>query len=583
MSSTSDNPNAPEIPDLSKVSVEDVLRSISTYNAGVQATAPAVQDAIKQQQEISNNSVTILAQAGADASTVDLATSAAAMDKQARIAKTAAFLGVDVNAANSQYQALSAQADAAQKAKDDSLAIIKEKQSVSLLDNPIKYVFNQLTVNSDIAKHNIANAELQSAHDRIIQLNQEAQTTFATEKELAVGTTQASAEASARMAAASAQLKANDARIQGLQYGIAGIEKANSTSKQIYDAMYTGFGARKMEQGMQVQLQQLQMAKEAAAEHIREFNINDTLRQNAESDRQDAIDALKPIVDSINRGRVARGDSELDNAGAKQIIALMRTSGKNSLSNTMQFDYANGEAMAVKGGEQQIIATSPSQFAIATAQNIPIKTTPQQAPVVGLVSQVISEVGSPNSLDPTSVKFSQEYAAAKASKDPAAMAAIFNARVQHVFDMKAANVNPQDANNPYNVTSINALAEQSPTVAGTAFYSKVLAGRAKNGEQLTDPNKVFNAGLDALNKGTITLPEMLEMSTIYQVGVNNARAQRNIQGLVGVVPRIGFNTSINGQVIDITHPDAVSRAVIKALNERRNISILQNAPGELHQ
>ncbi len=576
------NPNDPEIPDLSKLSVEDVLKSISTYQAGVQATSGAAQAAIKQQQEISNNSATVLAGVGEDASTVSLAASAAEMDKQARIAKTAAFLGVDVNASNSQYQQLSAQADAAQSAKTDALKVIKEKQSVSLLDNPLKYIYNQLTVNSDIAKHNLANAELQSAHERIIQLNQEAQTTFQTEKELAVGTTQASAEASARVAASKAMIMANEAKIQGLQYGIAGIDKANNTSKEVYNALYTGYGARKMEQGMSVQLQQLKLAKDAAAEHIREFNLNDEFRRQQAEDRADAADFGKSYIDTINKGRIARGSTPLDDISGKQVLAYFKT-GKGVLSATMQFDYANGEAMNVKGGEQQIIATSPAQYAMAKAQNIPIKLSPQQMPVNALIDQTVSEVATPNTLDPSSIKFSQEYQAAKAAKDPNAMTALFNARVQHVFDSKAANINPQDSNNPYNITSINALAEQSPTVLNTALYQKVLKGRADHGEQLTDPNKVFNAGVDAMVKGTLTLPELLDMSTMYQVGVNNARAQRNIQGLVGVVPRVGFNTVINGKVIDITHPDEIAREAIKALNERRRIQMLQTAPGELHQ
>lgn len=580
MSSTADtvgtvNPNAPGIPDLSKISVTDVLKSIGTYNAGVQSTLPSVQSAIAQEQDISNNSAQVLSQVGEDASTVDLAASASAMDKQARIAKTAAFLGVDINAQNSQYQALSAQADQAQQDKDAALAVIKQKQSVSLLDNPLGYIYNQLTVNGDIAKHNIANAQLQSAHDRIIQLNQEAQTTFQTEKELAVGTTQASAEASARIAAASATLKANDARIQGLQYGIAGIDKANNTAKSVYDAMYTGFGAQKMEQGMQVQLQQLGLARDAAAEHIREFNLNYEIAKTGLEDRQDAASAGQAFIDTINKGRVARGVDALDDISGKQVLAYFKT-GKGVLSNTMQFDYANGEAMNVKGGDQQILATSPAQYAMAKAQNIPIKLTPQQAPVDGLVNQIVNEVANPNKLDPSSVKFSQDYAAAKAAKDPTAMASVFNARVQSVFDNKAANINPQDSNNPYNITSINALAEQSPTVANTAFYQKVLKGRVANGEQFTDPNKIFNAGIDAIQKGNLTLPEFLDMSTMYQVGVNNARAQRNIQGLVGVVPRVGFNTTINGQVIDITKPDELARAAMTRMRDQAKLKVLQS-------
>lgn len=573
MSSTANQDNP--LGDLSKVSVEDVLRSIGAYNAGVQATAGAAQDAIAAQKAISDNSAEVLSQVGDDASTVSLAASAAEMDKQARIAKTAAFLGVDVNAQNSQYQALSAQATEAQHDKDEALAVIKKKQSVGFLENPMQYVFNQLTVNGDIAKHNIANAQLQSAHERIIQLNQEAQTTFQTEKELAVGTTQASAEASARMASASAQLKANDARIQGLQYGIAGIDRANNTSKQIYDAMYTGFGARKMEQGMQVQLQQLKLARDAAAEHIREFNLTDSFRREQAEDRADAQNAGQAFVDTINKGRIARGVDLLDDVNGKQVLAYFKT-GKGVLSATMQFDYANGEAMNVKGGEQQILATSPAQYAIAKAQNIPIKLTPQQAPVDGLISQVINEVGNPNNLDPTSIKFSQDYAAAKATKDANAMSAVFNARVQHVFDMKAANVNSQDANNPYAITSINALAEQSPTVANTAFYQKILKDRASHGEQLMDANKVFNAGVDAIAKGTLSMPEFLDISTIYQVGVNNARAQRNIQGLVGVIPRVGYNTTVNGQVVDLTHPDAVARAAVLELTRRSRLKLLQS-------
>lgn len=562
------------IPDPSTATVADVIQSINTYKAGVQAAQPQVQAAIDQQKSLSDSTAEVLSQAGADASTVSYANSADEMAKQARIAKTAAILGVDVNANNEQYTALAESANQAQKDKDDALAVIKQKQSIGLLDNPAQYLYNQLTINSDIAKHNTANAQLQSAHDRIVQLNQEAQGTFQTEAALAVGTTQAQADAAARLAAAGAITKANDSRIQGLQYGIAGVQLANNTNKEVYQAMYSGFGAEKMEQGMVVQNQQLALAKQAAQEHIREFNINDTYRQAQMQDREDAESVGQSYLDSINRGRVARGATPLDDTTAKQTLALFKT--KGILSNTMQFDYANGEAMGVKGGQQQIIATSPTQYAQAISQNIPIKTTPQQQPAVDLLHSVVGEVSSPNRNDPSSLKFSQDYAAARANKDANAMSSIFNARVQSKFDMAASNIDPNSSSNPYAIASINSLATQSPTVANTAFYTKVLAGRATNGEQFTDPNKVFNAGIDALANKTITLPEFLDMSTVYQVGVNNARAQRNVQGLMGVTPRLGYNTSINGTVIDITKPDALARAAITALRSKVHNDALPN-------
>jgi hypothetical protein len=148
--------------------------------------------------------------------------------------------------------------------------------------------------------------------------------------------------------------------------------------------------------------------------------------------------------------------------------------------------------------------------------------------------------------------------------------------VQEVFDLKAANINPQDSSNPYNITSINSLAEQSPTVANLPIYQKVFATRAKAGEQLTDPSKIFSAGIDALASKKITFPEFLELSTIYQVGVNNNLAQRNMQGIAGITPKLSYKTNVvvspsnfvSSKIVDLTRPDDLARAAMTALKTR---------------
>ncbi len=167
------------------------------------------------------------------------------------------------------------------------------------------------------------------------------------------------------------------------------------------------------------------------------------------------------------------------------------------------------------------------------------------------------------------------------------MQELINARVQSKFDSKAANINPQDASNPYNILSFNALAEQSPTVANLALYQKVFKPRADVGEQLNDPNKAFEAVVTALTKKVITFPEALELSTIYHVGVANNLAQRNMQGVAGVTPKLSYNATVltdkdkfgSARIIDFTKPDALARALMLATQAKTTGDYLYGKTG----
>lgn len=554
--------------DPTKFTVTDLLKAVGTYTAGIAAVQPQVQKAVAQQQDLSNQSAAVLSQAGQDASTVDAAKSADDMAQQAALAKTAALLGVSLDAQNNQIAKYAGVAQQAQEEKDAALETIKQKQSVGLFDNPIQYLLNGFTINKDIAQHNAANAQLQSANDRIQQLNQEFESTSAVQKQLAVGTTQAAADASARLASAKFQVEANNQRIAGLQTGIAGIEMASKASSDQLSALYQGNNAVMAEKHLQLAIQNNALQVAAQAEHVREFNLG-----QARIDAADADDKLlsKSYLDPINLGRQARGLAPLGPADTQQVISALR--GKGVLTDTMTNDFSKGSVMQTSGNTQQLISTSPSDLAVMQAKNIPFASTPAQKPVIGVVQNTVGEISSPGT-SKDALAFSQQYAAAKAAKDPQAMATIFNARVAQKINAYAANVVPNDSNNPFNIGSFNTIANTVPSVKASALWQKVLAPQANVGVDFSDPNKVFALARDAIISGTLTQAEAVKGYTnLFQAGVGLNLPQRNMQGF-GIAPTTRYVTKIDTgatfskPTIDNTSEQDVTRAFNSSISNK---------------
>lgn len=560
--------------------LEQLLGQVQSYKAGSDKATQEVIAALGAQSAISTSAAGTYQQQATDDITVQTAKNAADYQTQLSRVKAANIAGANLKNNSEVLTALSSAAADAQTRKDEALAAIAQKDSVGFIDNPFEYIMNQFTINSDISKHNIANAQLESAQNRIMAVNAAAQTTIQTQNAISEPLTAASMEASARNAAVAANIAAKNAQIQALSYGTKGIEFALNAKKEVLALGFQEQTAKNAALHTGIALQQLEQSKKEFAARQEEWAAK-------RDDKLEQQQLGQSVIDTVNLGRIALlgpNATPLDDINGKMMLAALK--GKGELSVEMKKYYDAGERTKLAGAP--IIGTTPAA-AMNTMQAIPqVYLNVTQGPIKDLLGQAaqdtsnaikIAESGMPGkNANPVFVGIDK--------KDRSSIDAAFNGRAQQILNGYSAVIKPGASDNPNQIATINQLAQNSPTIQALPVFQKVFAPIIKQGTQLAmnDPRIPDILG-DAVAKGTITHAQALEFSTFAHVGVIANQAMRNFKGF-GLVPSNSYNipfvTNPNGftttEVVDISKPDALSRALMKLQAARLQQQLSKGIP-----
>lgn len=546
--------------------LQDLLGQVQTYKAGSDKATQEVLGALAAQSQISAGVANTYTQQATDDVTVQTAKNAADYATQLSRVKAATIAGANLKEQSEVLTGLSSAAADAQTRKDEALAAIAEKDKVGFFDNPIEYITNQFTINSDIAKHNIANSQLESAQNRIMAVNAAAQTTIQTQNAINEPLTAASMEASARTAKVAASVAAANAQIQTLGYNVTGINYALNAKKEEIALGFQGLNAQEAQQRMSISLQQLELSKQEFAQRQKQY-----AEQDADKHEQQAL--ASSMVDIVKLGRatlLGPNAPPMDDLSGKMLIAALK--GKTPLSAQMQAFYDAGERTRLAG--TPIIGTTPARAA-EIMSTVPVQLPAIQGPIKNIIGQATTDVRGALQGAATGVKQDNPAFIGIDPKNKQSIDAAVNARTQQILDGYAKNVNPADGANPYNIASINQLAQNSPTVAALPIVKKVFAPLMATGMQLTDPKQILSLTGEAVAKGVITHAQALELTTVYHVGVTANVAMRNLPGF-GLTPRMSYNATVETapnawnptEVINMADPTAVSRALMKMQADR---------------
>lgn len=544
--------------------LEQLLGQVQTYKAGSDKATEQIVAALGAQAAISTSASDTYQQQAGDDTTVQSAKNAADYATQLARVRAANMQGVNLKSQSEVLTALSSAAADAQTRKDEALAAIQQKDSVGFMDSPIEYLMNQFTVNSDIAKHNIANAQLESAQNRILAVNQAAQTTIQTQNAINEPLTAASMEASARSAAVQATIAAKNAQIQALSYGTKGIEFALNASKEVLALGFQEQSAKNAAIHTGIALQQLEQSKV-------EFKARQEQWKQTKDDREEQQQLGQSVLDTVNLGRTAllgANATALDDMNGKMILATLK--GKGTLSVEMQKYYDAGERTRLAGAP--IIGTTPAAAA-ATMQAVPVQLNSTQGPIKSLLGQAASDTSNAIKAVASGLpgKNANPIFQGIDSKDRSSIDVAYNGRAQQILNSYGTVIKPGDSDNPYQIASINQLVANSPTVQALPVVQKVFLPLIKAGVQLSDPKQIVSLVGEAVSKGTITHAQALELTTVYHVGVAANLAMRNFPGF-GLVPSRSYNATIETapgafnttEIVDLTKSDALSRALIKS-------------------
>lgn len=548
-------------------SLEDILSQVASFQAGTQQAEQKLGEIYNNLQGSAAQMAVEHTNLANDERVVTAAEQAGKLQTAARIQRTADIFNSDVLKDGNAIQTLAAQSQVAFEQKMELAKTIAEKQSVGLLDDPLEYIANRFTINTDIAAHNAANGTWQTLQARINEINQNTQATVQTQKQLETGITEASALSAARAAGAKARIAAIQSDMMGQKYGAEGITAVLNARKDQLQASQTAFSARNAEEQIQMSRRQLQLAEEAAIERKRQFDERD-------KDKHDEAAMGQFMVESINRGRAARGLPPLDDLNGK--MAQRALMGKGGIvKDEWQADYNAGQR--IEGGVVGSIAKSPVELITRQATGTPLNLTPQQKPLLDIAQNAMSILKSAATPGSDASKLYPQYANLDPKKDPEGYKAAINEVAQKIVMDQSKRVNPENRDNIFNIPNIKVLAANSPAIQETAVYQKVLKPLIDQGFDLTNPKQVFNLVGDAVANGTITHKQALETTTIYHVGVAVNAAQRNTLGVAGLAMPMQYNAEIeinpNGligkkAVINLANPQEFSRAILQSQAHR---------------
>lgn len=532
-------------------SLADVLSSVQTQNAALAAGQGQMSDIF---QQISGQADAIAAaaqQSGTDKAAIVQQAKQGELDAQTATRAVAASYGGNPDDVSFIMDKLGQQVLESQQARSAALATIQQKNSVSILDDPLTWLTNKLTINDDINKYNSADAEYEDAVKGIQNINTLNTTTAQGQLAIAKTQTVATVAAAADQAKQDANIEVAKSKLQGLLYNAQGLEKTLTLGQnQLNNAMDA--------QRAVIASGQLANAQAGLALQRQEFGLRSQMWQEslAQKAKADATDAQ--MVNWYNQGAAALGQKPID---SNKILAMAKAGG--SVSQTVQALIVSGMQSDSMG--KSIIAPTPGQAAMVMLHsNSPLATVnPAVKPVVDLLDNTMRGVQNPTLAAQLGVD----------KNKPDTIVSAVNSQLKPVLDRMSSNIRVDDTSNIYQAPDMVTLGK-SAAVQQTVFYQKVLQPLiAAGGLNTTNPNQIMSFASDAMNKGTISMNDAVNgISTLFNAAaaINN---QTKDYTRFGLPPQSLYRTQIDytstfggSSVVDLTNKAAVTNAFAKVLS-----------------
>lgn len=472
------------------------------------------------------------------------------LDAQEAARSVAASYGGNPDDVSFIMNKLAAEWQSTEAQRMQALDVVTKKQSVNFFDDPLTWLSNKLTVNTDIAQYNDLEEKSNALYDQLEKINTLNSSTAQSMKAIAQTQTAATVAATTDLAAQKATIAAKTASIQGLLYNVKGVQDVTQMGQEQVDnsvkAAQTSIAAG-----------HLAVAQAQLAVSEKELTMKADLyaEETKQKQQQDATDAF--VADTTNKGRAALGLPPLPPA---KIFAMFKLGGE--VGDSLKHQYTAG-AMTDAIGKPIIAASSGTAARVLATASSPLATTnPAVKPVVDLLEGSYQSARNPQ-------------AAAQLGINPKDVSTLDNAVsgiVQQRVLAMGQNIKPGDASNIFQAPPLTALATLK-SVQQNPVYTKVLEPQIKAGMAETDPNKIISLTVDAINQNKISLNDAaVGISGLFQAAAVSNTATRDYTRF-GIAPQATYNTMLNGTgvfggstKIDLTNKAQVTTAIMKMMN-----------------
>ena len=490
---------------------------------------------------------------------------------------SAAQFGLNTDDSNNIISSIASSVRDSQAQADAAMQNIKEKQSTSFFDDPLKYIINRYTVNDDITNYNTANATSENKLKLLgeLQSRQQAQTVVNAGISEVTNATSAAAEldkVSAITANANDKLKFANA-----QFNMNAVEAV------------TGMNEKALSINMQaLQLKESILNREASE---RDANANRALKREELDMRikemKETEEGNAQLLATVNLGAGTLGVPRL----TMQELKVNKTFGGKATSDVIEmYNVGRATAQATITSGQDL----SSSAAIAAVKPVPrLGNTPfavgdsmatlrmvapaAESRIASIISNSYNSVLSNPQYNKNAVAASQAMSTDLSEKLYGAKVD-GNNKVNYGTSVKpiggyAGNADGHDDANPFNAPPLNSLAT-IPAVASTYIYKNILAPQvqAGNGEVVkTLPSSIVSQAYGAAAAGKLTYQQAnQEIVTIFNAAAAMNNAHGNLEKY-GIAPQTNYYSNISGNGVlfvakdnvDLTNINAVTAASIK--------------------
>lgn len=470
--------------------------------------------------------------------------------------------GGDTADASGQQARLAARHNQASQAADDALDIIRQKRSVSFFDDPLSWISNKMTINTDIDNYNSNVTIANKAESDMDSINASIDLRAQAQAKIATTVTAASAQAASQIAVASAQEAADVLARQGIAANTQGVsEIANMSYRQMQIAT-AGFDADAKYQELKASQAHLALAYSSFDLEQKRFDLMQSKEVNADG-------ANQYIAEQINSGLKVMfpNNPAAWNVPAGKISLVL--SGKFPMDPVLAQAFKVGESSkdyTIPGAGTRLLGVTPSD-ALKTLSFNPT-VSPDMAGGIGILNQAKQLVDKRLAGQPITTPAQQkEY-------DDAV-----NNQANTIL-MAAAN-HTNDPTSVYYLPSADKIVAAIPELQQDPVWKTVLAPMLAAKADLSNPAVVAGYVSQAVQSGTITLNQgAASLNNLYQRGQEMNIASKQLVGL-GLTPKVSYlgpdpYTGV-GAVGKINYVDAVEVKAALMRMSASNGNIFTNA------
>lgn len=327
--------------------LSSILSAITSQNTTLRTAIQELTGIGESRQQVRDSMTSDITRSGEAAAIEESASGLGALSAQQNARKAASALGSNMDLSSEVITALGMRVRDASMSALETLDTIKRKEKVGLLDNPIEFIMNQVSLGSDYSNYNLAVEEHNQASSALGAINTATSQSAAAQLAIAQTVTEASIAAKVERTRLAANLIAKENQIRGFADNQDNIAKTIQLEGQQLQNHLAARQVYQDERNFDMRQQEFASSQKAQAVNLarmeKELN-KDTL------DEQDQV----MITTAIN---VARSQMGLGQVQPREVQRILKLGG--AVAEDLRSQYLIGASSV--STNKAIISTSPAE------------------------------------------------------------------------------------------------------------------------------------------------------------------------------------------------------------------------------